>query len=649
MLSAPQGTPAEAPPSRPKASSRLRRAWQPALEIAAILAWSLWVGRGFLDFDPALWPHGGDYGLSVEPLYQWDLARQCGACVLWNGFFNGGAPAFLETHAPFQHPLIILLTLLSDPIAASKITLVLSLALAGLGQWWLGHSLRVGWLPRLWSALLAVAGGHLAGRMELGLVWMVFSNATASLVLAPLLRLGQDGRRRDGVAAALLLASAFLSGQGYAQAGLVVVCLIAGAVFFLDLRSGLRPVWREFARTAALALLLTGILWVPLANNLPLLTKDTEPEMLGAQPLGHIHRDFLISDVEYFIQPGPGRQAFPAMYAHYIGWFPVALFGLAALRLPRARSKRSLLFLILPVIAIVLLSSTLVPDLVGRPVPFPLSALRYPTLMLGVAVPLILGAAATQLDELLGWMGRLGSGLVTRASDRSFLAAVTAVVVLWFSLPVPYRFTQHWMRVFEVPTGAAEVADRLVAEETAWVQPAAESYWGLLLVSRGQKLTGVYRPWWLDGVPIPLPSVQADRASENPSMAFDLVVNDIGIAAHPGVNYAAIEGDGGTVACAADARGGRIRIDCPESAPGELTVMEHNASGWQVACNGEPVPLADGPWLAISGVSGPVACEFTYFNWDVPLGLAFVVLGVWAAGTEWLIAGASSAGSGPAS
>jgi len=290
--------------------------------------------------------------------------------------------------------------------------------------------------------------------------------------------------------------------------------------------------------------------------------------------------------------------------------------------------------LILPAVVILLLASSLLPNLMGRPVPTLLASLRYPTLMLGGAVPLILAAAAVQLDELAVLANKLVCRLLPSKPARGALAAAAAAAVIWLSLPGPYRFTRHWMLLQETPSGAAEVADRLVTDSPAWVQPAADYYWWLLLASRGQKTTGVYRPWWLDGTPIPPPFLQADRASENPSMHFDSVLNDIGIAVHPDAHYAYIYGDD-SVPCVADSHGGLVRVSCPESVAGNLVVMEHNMPGWRAVCDGRPVPLADEAWLTVAGVSGPLTCEFTYFNWEVPAGLAFTLLGICVAISEW--------------
>ena len=638
-LSNPPEPPSEARASRSNWRCRLRRARQPAIEIAAILLWSLWIGRDFLEFDPRLWPHGADYPLSIEPLYQWDLLRQCGSCVLWNGFFNGGAPAFLETHAAFLHPLVIALSLMFDPVTTSKIVLVLSLFLAGIAQWWLAHVLRFGSFPRLWSSLLAVAGGHLTGRMEMGLVWMVFSTATASLVLPPLLRLCQDGRRRDGVVIALLMASALLSGQGYIQIGLMLISVVFAVAFTLDCRLHLRPVWKELLRTTALVGLLAAILLIPLVNALPLLDKDLDDQMLSLQPLERIPLNYVVSDPEYYNSPATGALAFPAIYANYIGWIPAALFLVGVVRRPRRGSLRLSLALILPIPILAIFSSRLLPDLLPGPAPLLLAILRYPSLMLGLTVPLILAVAAWELNEL--WTRLPGLPFFVAAKPRVVRLVLLAAgsVLLWFSLIGPYRFSRAWMLVFPMPLGAQEIADHLVLGTTAWVQPPADYYWPFLLAGRGQKVTGVHRPWWVKGTHNPPASLQADRVSDNPQGRFDRVVQTIGLISHADVHYASIQSGQGTIACSAEAYGGRILVVCPETPPGDLVVTENRHAGWTATCDGMEVDLAPGPWLSVSSVAGPLICEFRYSYWDVPVGIGFSLLGMWAAASQWRFQG----------
>ena len=61
-----------------------------------IALWAAWVGREYLNFDPTIWPAGRELGLVIRTHYIWTLLPRCGDCILWNGFFNGGGPAFAE-------------------------------------------------------------------------------------------------------------------------------------------------------------------------------------------------------------------------------------------------------------------------------------------------------------------------------------------------------------------------------------------------------------------------------------------------------------------------------------------------------------------------------------------------------------------------
>jgi hypothetical protein len=170
--------------------------WIEIAEIGLIIVWALWVGRGYLDFDESLWPRGNEFGLSTQSHFVWDEFKKCGTCVFWNGLINGGAPAFVELHGAPLHPLVIFPTLFWGVINGSKITVIAALAMAGIAQWWLAKVLKVGRIARLWSALLVVAGGHLAGRMDFGLVPMTLSTAATSLAIPPALDLALNRRRR---------------------------------------------------------------------------------------------------------------------------------------------------------------------------------------------------------------------------------------------------------------------------------------------------------------------------------------------------------------------------------------------------------------------------------------------------------------------
>ena len=64
---------------------------------------------------------------------------RCGSCVLWNGFINGGNPAFADFYGAALHPLTIVTTLIWGAIDGGKLLVVSSLALAGLANGGLGQ------------------------------------------------------------------------------------------------------------------------------------------------------------------------------------------------------------------------------------------------------------------------------------------------------------------------------------------------------------------------------------------------------------------------------------------------------------------------------------------------------------------------------
>ncbi|HSD84106.1 MAG TPA: hypothetical protein VLG46_09620, partial [Anaerolineae bacterium] len=207
--------------------------WSIWIELALIGLWTIWVGRAYLNLSPTIWPNGREFGMAIQAHFVWPLLPECGPCVFWNGLTNGGAPAFADLYSAVLHPIVIGATLLFGAIDGAKIILLAALFTAGVAQWGVAKVLQLGRLPRLWAAAMAVTGGHLAGRMEHGLVALVLSTAACSLIIAPGLDLALTRRRRSTVLLAIALALAVLAGQGYLQVGVLVAILPAFLVFLL--------------------------------------------------------------------------------------------------------------------------------------------------------------------------------------------------------------------------------------------------------------------------------------------------------------------------------------------------------------------------------------------------------------------------------
>jgi hypothetical protein len=188
----------------------------------------------------------------------WAQLRECGLCALWNGGVNGGYPALADLFSSKFHPLVALPTLIWGSIAGVKVTIVLSVWMAGAAQWWLARTLRLGRIARLWGAFRVVVGGHLWGRLELGSPGLVLSTAASCLALAAAIELAVTGRRKSALALGITAALAIVSGVGYLQFGLLV-WMPALLILLIEPGRGIRPVWKEFVLAGGIALLLTAV------------------------------------------------------------------------------------------------------------------------------------------------------------------------------------------------------------------------------------------------------------------------------------------------------------------------------------------------------------------------------------------------------
>jgi hypothetical protein len=220
--------------------------------------------------------------MGMQNHYIWQLLGECGGCIYWNGFTNGGAPAFVDIHSAWLHPIVALSTLIWGEINGAKATIIAALIMAAIAQWYLAKVLNHGTTARVWSACIAVAGGHLAGRMENGSVPLLFSTAACSLVIPFAVDLVWNKHRKAAIGLGVTLGLALLAGQGYLQLGLMF-SLISLIVIWQDNNQGKRlSLLRYFLLAGVLAFLISAILWVPFIHFLPNWTKYGDIFLEGA-------------------------------------------------------------------------------------------------------------------------------------------------------------------------------------------------------------------------------------------------------------------------------------------------------------------------------------------------------------------------------
>lgn len=609
--------------------------WGPWLEVALILAWSLWTGRAYLDLLMYVRPLGADFPHQIMSHFAWEMLPQCGACMLWNGSMNGGSPAFAELQGAILHPVVALTTLLYGAVNSGKLTVVAGLFFAGLAQWWLARVMGLGWFARLWAAFVAVAAGHLSGRMENGLSNVVLSIGATSLVLAPLIDLAINRRRRAVAWLAITLALAFMAGQGYMQIALLIGVLPVYLVTLLvDGRLRFSPEAASFLHGLLLALLLAGVLLAPALHFWPQFSKEADLNQKAAQPLRYLPLNLVIDKLEFYQSDQLLKVAAPSFYMIFTGWIPVLLAVLALTLVPREK-RRLMLFFLIAIVWLFVFSSrefltgirSLVPQVVY---------LRFPALMTAMVVPLLLALAAWSVDILLrmAWPSveiHFGSRQVFGLSSAWLVVALPAILAL---RPVT-AFSAGWYKTDEFIFPSA-VIEQLRTAGAEWVMaPFGEAYWAPELQSQGFKLTGYIRPWNWRNRTLPAPYIEASRYNDSPDPQAVYHNGGIQVFVRPENEYAFVAAGEEALPCRAQAHGGFIDVLCDTPIDGSLVVHENAFSGWQAWVDGKHTTLTRAAWLTVPLPAGQHVVSFRYRPADVWLGLALTLMGAALTIREW--------------
>ncbi len=497
-----------------------------ALEIILIIAWATFIARAYLNLDPNFWPNGREFGMAIQTHYIWNQLADCGICMLWNGSINGGSPAFAELHGAVLHPLVIIPTLLFGAVNGAKIGLIAALSMAGLGSWWLARAMKLGVAARIWAGMMAVVGGHLAGRMDMGVFAVVLSTAAASLVIAAGVDLALTGRRRSAVLLGITLALAIVSGQGYLQIGLLFAIIPSFIVLMFDQNYHLKKVWQEYLLAAGIALLLAGVFLVPLLHFWPNFGKDIDGAFAGAQTPGNTLLNLVISDLSVYYQGALGTFPYPYQYVIFIGWIPVIL-AILSLRLVPKKDTRLLTFFIVAIILVSLTASAVTLGWLANINEELASLVRIPSLAAGLLVPLILALAAWSADIILHreWPLTISTPIRNNDDDEAspaltiHLSWIIVGALLLLSLYTSYIFSKEWLHTNEVDSVTLEVVEKaaiLSADTDQWIHfPFGEHFWAPPALDRGLKITGVVRPWhWRDREP-PKPALTISTGSAN--------------------------------------------------------------------------------------------------------------------------------------
>lgn len=621
----------------------------PMIELSILVFAAMWIGREYLALDAQIIPAGREFLSAIQTHYFWELVRQCGSCALWNASTSGGYPALAEVYGAPLHPLVALTTLRWGVINGAKVGMIALLALAGLAQWWLARVFRLGWLPRMWSALTAIAGGHLAGRMELGVYEIVLSTVMASLLIPAILTVARSRRREfDIVLLGLLMGLFLVAGQGYLQVGMLFM-LPALLILVFDTDLHIRQAGRDFMRAGILGVLLAAPLLVPLIHFLPQFGKWLDPGFAALQPLKYLPLNLVIDDPAYYYASEVlGKLPYPNLYTLFIGW-PAVILAVVGLATSRQEDRRALIFLATGIGLVFLTASGVFLRWIESIYPS-IAGVRFASLIAGLAVPMILGLAAYGLQRLmdLEWPSLQIRHSHWSATSRAVLPLKWLIIIpLLFGLKANFDFAAGWMQTVRQDDRLIDVVESLKLPELGWVDtPFGEHDFITLAVVRGLKLAQGIKPWTWKGKDLPAPVREAVRNGrpEGESAIMVKQIGDVAIIDHPEVHYARVHTAENDTPCTAQGEGGVIHVRCDSDVPGQLIVMEHMWPGWQVWIDGERGSLGPRQWLTTQAPAGVHGYEFRYRPIDVPIGIAFAMVGLLLA-VYWALPNRMEAGS----
>lgn len=610
----------------------------PLVELLAIAIWVVLLAPGFLIMSPQVVPGGREFLSAIQTHHVWNDFKACGACGLWNGYVRGGFPAFADPHGSMLHPIVLITTRLWGVINGAKVALLISFWFAGLGQWWTARILRLGWLPRMWSALLVVAGGHLASRMELGAFGVVLSTSMASLVFPAVLGVAMGRGRRHAVLLGLTMGSALLSGQGYMQIALLATMPALGFLVLGDsLR--LRPIWRKFLLGGVLSILIAAPFLVPLAHFVPNFAKAQDPQFRVAQPLAYMPLNLVIKEWDFYTSDVLGKVAFPHLYVLYIGWVPVVL-AVLGLALHRKEERRWIYYSIAAVLLLFAVASGVLLGW-GRVLLPSLAGVRNPPQIAGLVVPLIVTLAAYGLHRLLqlswpeiqirypGW---------PQLEAKRFRLAWLVILPLALNLRSAFDFAQVWLTTARKTEPVFALLEELETEGLQWVQPPhGRHYYIEPAISMGLKLSPGIMTWYWQGREMPTPVLEASPEGRPPEALEETdVIDGIPIYRMDARPYAYVDHGDGFSSCLATGRGGHLTVKCSTNRGGELIVQENMWTGWRAWIDGEPADLIRGPWLSVSAPAGAHDYTFRYRPWDAPLGVSLGFVGLGLSAYLWM-------------
>lgn len=256
------------------------------VEIAIVALFGVYFGREFLNFDPQ-YRIGGNEGqwLSSAALWVSQSLQDYGYIPQWQPFLSRGEPTFDSPFSFALHPVNILPSVLFGYDQGIKISVILSLLMAGVGGWWIAKLLDLRSPTRVFLGALMIVKGPTFATLSLGYFQLGVTQCYLPLVFASALALvGQPQRRYPVVLLALTITLIFWGGNiYYTLPALILAAMVIAAHLIIRSRGRWQIDYRLLRRWSWAMLLTIGfaaVTLIPLLSNQALIGRH--PNEIGA-------------------------------------------------------------------------------------------------------------------------------------------------------------------------------------------------------------------------------------------------------------------------------------------------------------------------------------------------------------------------------
>jgi hypothetical protein len=265
---------------------------------------------------------------------------------LWNPVMGFGRSLIADPFLFIFNPFASLPMLILGVLNGAQLAVFINFIIAATGVWTIGKLLGFHWPVRLWSSLMYMMSGALAGHLTIGQIQLTFALGWLPWSLAGVLAVIKHPSRRTLAAASLAQACFFFCGNLYYQAYASMCFLIIVIAYGVEWRS-LRLNRKVITYIPLLALLSLGLIaiqFLPQLASLPSIRNfggyaPDDAEFFGSQLPEHALLNYVVSDYEFATSATLGKVPFLQESYRYIGLSPfvLLLFIVPAFRGERRR------------------------------------------------------------------------------------------------------------------------------------------------------------------------------------------------------------------------------------------------------------------------------------------------------------------------